>query len=151
MPFLRSTYHGASARELPDKATQQRLLKSISAKDARQSLNGLAEKGFPVGGPALNSVFIMGRVDEYAATYLLDRRQKEWRYELTCKHLAERCIAPTHAADIPAFMGLMEEVIDRARGRVKKEFRKIYRKVVYRRVGDSWVRDVVTLDVEEPR
>jgi hypothetical protein len=85
-------------------------------------------------------------MDEYAATYLLDRRQKEWHYELTLKQLAENSIAPTHEQDIPGFTGLMEDVVDRARGRVKKEFGKIYRKVVYRAVeGGGWVKETVDL------
>jgi hypothetical protein len=29
----------------------------------------------------------MARLDEYAATYLLDRQQEVWRYEITCKQL----------------------------------------------------------------
>ncbi len=40
----------------------------------------------------------------------------------------------------------MEGVVDRARGRVKKEFGKIYRKVVYRAVeGGGWVKETVDL------
>ena len=45
----------------------------------------------------------------------------------------------------------MEQVIDRARGRVKKEFGKIYRKVVYRHTGDGWVKEVVSLEDDEPQ
>jgi len=65
---------------------------------------------------------------------------------LTLKQLAEHCIASTHSRDLPGFTDLMEGVVDRARGRVKKEFGKIYRKVVYRAVeGGGWVKETVDL------
>lgn len=136
---------------LPDKATAERLLKLIRPAEMDRCLDVLAEKGFSKGHRPLNVVFILGRIDEYAATYLLDRKQKEWHYEMTRKHLAENCIAPAHAAAVPDFVSLMEDVIDRARGRVKSEFERIYRKVVYRHVGDGWVKEVVVLDDDEQR
>jgi len=136
---------------LPDKATAVRLLRSMSPEFVAQCLRFYTDKGFPAGGRPLNSVFILGRIDEYAATYLLDRKQKEWHYEMTCKLLAENCIAPAHAADVPGFVELIEVVIDRARGRVKKEFEKIYRKVVYRHTGKGWVKEVVALDEDDQR
>jgi len=52
-----------------------------------------AERGFRTGENPITASFVLGRMDEYAACYLLDRRQKEWRYELTLKQLAEHCIA----------------------------------------------------------
>jgi hypothetical protein len=67
---------------------------------------------------------------------------------MTCKQLAGNCIAPTHNGDVPGFISLMEDVIDRARGGVKREFGKIYRKVVYRWAGDGWVKEVVALEKE---
>jgi serine/threonine protein kinase len=135
---------------VPDKVTAERLLNSISPAEAGHCLRVFTDKGFSTGGRPLNSVFVLGRLDEYAATYLLDRKQKEWRYEMTCKQVAENCIASTNKGYIPTFMSLLEDVIDRARGRVKKEFGMIYRKVVYRRKGDGWVKEVVALD-EEPQ
>lgn len=131
---------------LPGKDTAERLLNVTSLDGARYCSEVFAEHGFPAKARPITASFVLGRLDEYAATYLLDRRQKEWHYELTLKQLAENCIAPTHDQDIPAFTGLMEDVVDRARGRVKKEFRKIYRKVVYRAVeGGGWVKEAVDL------
>ncbi len=134
---------------LPDKATQERLLRSLSPEYLAQCLKFYTDKGFSTGSRPLNAVFVLGRIDEYAATYLLDRRQKGWRYEMTCKLLAENCIASAHAGDVPGFVELMEDVIDRARGRVKREFGKIYRKVVYRHAGDGWAKEVVALEEDE--
>jgi serine/threonine protein kinase len=133
---------------LPDKSTTERLLKHLSSMEARPCLEVFADNGFSIGKRPFNSAFVLGRLDEYAATYLLDRKQKIWQYETTCKQLAENCISPTHSADVPGFVALMEDVIDRARGRVKKEFAKIYRKVQYRREGDGWVKEIIALDEE---
>jgi serine/threonine protein kinase len=134
---------------LPDKATQERLLRSMSSDFVGRCLLHYTDRGFLAGARPLNSTFVLGRLDEYAATYLLDRKQKEWRYELTCRQLAGNCIASTHSTDVPGFVRLMEEVIDRARSRVKREFGKIYRKVEYRREGDGRVREIVDFEEEE--
>jgi serine/threonine protein kinase len=131
---------------LPGKDTAERLLNTTSLKGVRYCSDVFAERGFRTVERPITPSFVLGRMDEYAATYLLDRRQKEWHYELTLKQLADNCIAPTHDQDIPGFTGLMEDVVDRARGRVKKEFGKIYRKVVYRAVeGGGWVKETVDL------
>jgi serine/threonine protein kinase len=131
---------------LPDKATAERLLKAMSAADAQNCLKVFTDKGFRAKGRVLNSIFVQRRLDEYAATYLLDRKQTEWHYQMTCKQVAENCLAPSHKADLLGFLELLEAVVDRARGRVKKEFGKIYRKVVYRRQGGQWVKEIIALD-----
>ena len=131
---------------LPGKDTTERLLNVTSLDVVRYCSKVFAERGFRTGENPITASFVLGRMDEYAACYLLDRRQKEWRYELTLKQLAEHCIASTHSRDLPGFTDLMEGVVDRARGRVKKEFGKIYRKVVYRAVeGGGWVKETVDL------
>ena len=130
---------------LPGKDTAERLLNVTSLDGVRYCSEVFAERGFRTVARPITASFVLGRMDEYAATYLLDRRQKEWHYELTLKHLAENCIASANSPDLPGFTSLMEDVVDRARGRVKKEFGKIYRKVVYRRVGDGWVKETVDL------
>jgi serine/threonine protein kinase len=132
---------------LPGKDTAERLLNTTSLMGVRYCSKEFVERGFRALERPITPSFVLGRMDEYAATYLLDRRQKEWHYELTLKQLAENCIAPTHKRDIPGFIGLMEDVVDRARGRVKREFGKIYRKVVYRAVeGGGWVKETVNLE-----
>lgn len=66
---------------------------------------------------------------------------------MTCKQVATNCLASTQKADPPGFIELLEDVVDRARGRVKKEFGKIYRNVVYRSPGGGrWVKEIVALD-----
>jgi hypothetical protein len=120
---------------LPDKATAARLLRSLSPEFVAQCLNFYTDKGFSAGCRPLNIIFVLGCIDGYAATYLLDRRQKEWRYEMTCKLLAENCIST--AADVPGFVSLMEDVIDRARGRVKKDLQKGCLPPDRRRLGEG--------------
>jgi hypothetical protein len=133
---------------VPDKATAERLLRSLSAAVFENCLSVFTEKGFSLKGRVLNSVVVLRRLDEYAATYLLDRKEEEWRYQMTCKQVAENCLAHTHKADLPGFLELLEDVIDSARGRVKKEFEKIYRKVVYRLENGQCVKEIVSLDEE---
>ncbi len=134
---------------LSDKETTARLMNSTSQSGVRYCLQVFAERGFRAVDRLLSPSFVLSRMDEYAATYLLDRKQEEWRYELTCKQLAENCIAGTHRIDMPGFMGLMEAIIDGARGRVKREFAKIYRKVEYRRDNNGWIKEVVALDDQQ--
>jgi hypothetical protein len=62
-------------------------------------------------------------------------------------NLENAVLASTQKADLPGFIELLEDVVDRARGRVKKEFGKIYRNVVYRSPGGGrWVKEIVALD-----
>jgi hypothetical protein len=134
---------------LPGKDTAERLLGSGALESARLCTNVLTERCFLAPDRPVSPSFVLGRMDEYAATYLLDRRQEDWRYELTLRRLAANCISTSHQNDIPGFVGLMEEVTDRARGRVKKEFGKIYRKLTYRRVESGWVKEFVDLTAED--
>jgi hypothetical protein len=134
---------------LPSKETAERLLNSAALEGARYCADVFTDRGFPTPSRPIGASFVLGRMDEYAATYLLDRRKEDWRYELTLKHLAENCIAPSHPADIPGFTDLMEQVADRARARVKKQFRKLYRKVTYRRNESGWVKEFVDLEADD--
>ena len=84
---------------LPGKDTTERLLNVTSLDVVRYCSKVFAERGFRTGENPITASFVLGRMDEYAACYLLDRRQKEWRYELTLKQLAEHCIASTHSRD----------------------------------------------------
>ncbi|WP_074119003.1 serine/threonine-protein kinase [Bradyrhizobium sp. AS23.2] len=134
---------------LPSKETAERLLNTSSLQAAEYCAGVFADRGFQRSNRPISSSFVLGRMDEYAATYLLDRRKEEWRYELTLQHLAENCISASHQTDVPGFIDLMEQVTDRARGRVKKEFRKLYRKVTYRRVESGWVKEFVNLEEDD--
>ncbi len=73
---------------------------------------------------------------------LLDRQAKEWTYEMTTHQLARNCLSSPTTKDLEGFAELMRDVIDRARGRVKKEFDKTFRKIVWRKVSDQWVMEI---------
>jgi serine/threonine protein kinase len=123
---------------IPDKATFNRLYKLMGNDPVQECRDLLIQKGFhsPLG--ELQVALVRSRLDEYAATYLLDRQESEWRYGLTCTLVAQHCIADSHVDDVPEFMALMEDVIDRARGRVKKEYRKAFRSITWRKTPDGW-------------
>lgn len=86
------------------------------------------ESGFEVKQGTLTLEKIKARLEEYAATYFLDREEEEWSYKLTRDRCAKNCIAPEYKNDLNGFKELMEDVIDRYRGRIKKEIEKIYYK-----------------------
>jgi len=85
---------------------------------------------------------IESRIDEYSATYLLDRQAKEWTYKLTRQQCARNCLSNNTSEDFEGFMNLMEDVIDRARGRVKKEFEKTFRKVEWIHTPTGWKKEI---------
>lgn len=68
---------------------------------------------------------IKTRLEEYAATYFLDREEDDWTYARTSKKCAKHCIDQAFEKDKVGFMELMEDVIDRYRGRIKKELEKL--------------------------
>jgi serine/threonine protein kinase len=74
----------------------------------------------------LNLIMIKARLEEYAATYLLDRQEENWTYALTRKQCAKNCIEVKYQSDVDGFINLLEDVIDRYRGRLKKEIDKVY-------------------------
>lgn len=127
----------------PDKATFIRLYKLMNQDSLRLCWGSITQKGFKAARRHLTLELIHARLDEYAATYLLDRQQPEWRYEMTCKQVARNCTATSDAADVAAFAMLMEDVIDRARGRVKKEFEKAFRNVIWHKTPEGWVQEIV--------
>lgn len=85
---------------------------------------------------------VEARIDEYAATYLLDRQAEEWTYEQTRKQCAKNCLTPGGKINTEGFVGLLEDVIDRARGRVKKEFEKAFRNVVWISTHNGWIKEI---------
>ena len=112
---------------MPDRATFTQLYKLMDENSPRLCWEAITGEGFKVVRRNLTLELIAARLDEYAASYLLDRQQSEWRYALTCQQVARNCIAESHSADVPAFSALMEDIVDRARGRVKKRFIKEFR------------------------
>ena len=128
---------------IPDKATFTQLYKLMGQNTLRLCWEAITREGFKVARRNLTLELINARLDEYAAAYLLDRQQSEWRYEITCQQVARNCIAASHAGDVPAFLGLMEDVVDRARGRVKKKFIKEFRNVIWHKTREGWRQDIV--------
>jgi len=127
----------------PDKATFVRLFGLMDQSILQSCSQAFAQSGFTTVRRDLALQLIHARLDEYAATYLLDRQKPEWRYDMTCSQVARNCIAPSHSADTAGFIALLEDVIDRARGGVKKEFSKVFRNVVWRQTDQGWVQEVV--------
>lgn len=105
----------------------------------------MRDAGFRTQRTALTLSLVESRVEEYASTYLLDRQSENWTYELTRKQCARNCLAPESKGDSEGFEALMEDVIDRARGRVKKEFNKAFRRVEWYRSGDGWSKRIKTI------
>ena len=85
---------------------------------------------------------VESRIDEYSATYLLDRQAEKWTYKKTRYQCAKNCLAEDAKGDIDGFAGLMEDVIDRSRGRVKKEYNKAFRKVTWTRTPTGWKKGI---------
>lgn len=100
--------------------------KLIDVEIVGQSLNTLKKAGFTTMNRSITLDLLKDRLEEYSATYLLDRQESNWTYDLTRKQCAKNCISPEFKNDISAFIELLEDVIDRYRGRVKKELEKLY-------------------------
>lgn len=90
----------------------------------REYLNYFEEKGFHYNSRVLTTEIVRSRMDEYAATYLLDRQKENWAYKLTLKQCAKNCITKEFESEIDGFIDLMEGVINRYRGRIKRELEK---------------------------
>ena len=88
--------------------------------------NMMLKSGFNSQTRILTLEMIRSRLEEYAATYLLDRQDKDWTYKLTRKQCSKNCLSPDFDKDKQGFEDLMENVIDRYRGRIKKEMEKFY-------------------------
>ena len=97
---------------------------------SNDTLKGSHEKeivgaGFSGRRGTLTRALVVARVDEYAAAYLLDRQEAAWTYQHICRQAAKNCIALKAAGDIDGFASLLEDVVDRARGRIKKDLIKL--------------------------
>ena len=77
----------------------------------------------------------------YSAAYLLDRQQENWTYALMLEQLARNCLAPSASQkDQEGFKELMKDVVDRARGRVGREYQKQTSSVAWylKKDGSGW-------------
>jgi len=100
--------------------------KLIDMELVKQSEEAFKSAGFTSFKRTLTLDLLKNRLEEYAASYLLDRQESDWTYDLTRKQCVRNCLLPEYKDDIDGFIGLLEEVIDRYRGRVKKELEKLY-------------------------
>lgn len=107
----------------------------------------LAQHGFGTERKSLSLKLVESRVEEYASTYLLDRQAEDWTYEFTRKQCSRNCLAPNAKGDADGFEALMEDVIDRMRGRVKKEFNRAFARVEWYRSGDNWEKRIRTQSI----
>lgn len=112
---------------IPVKEVFQRLLDAshlgAAALDVCAAL--LKEKGFSTVRSRVGKDICVARMPEYSAAYLLDRQQENWTYPLLLQQLVRTCLAPSASqADKDGFRDLMEDVVERARGRVQREHYK---------------------------
>ena len=104
-------------RDLFEKIIDQNLIDEI--------IKMFTDSGFNSQNRIINKNTVKDRLEEYAATYLLDRQEQNWTYTLTRKQCAKNCINSNFSSDNEGFMELLEDVIDRYRGRIKKELGKL--------------------------
>ncbi len=109
--------------KLMDKTTFEKLIDIELVKKSEEKLKAA---GFTTINRSLTLDLLKNRLEEYAASYLLDRQETNWTYDLTRKQCVRNCLRPDFKDDISGFIELLEEVIDRYRGRVKKELEKLY-------------------------
>lgn len=103
----------------------------------------LLEKGFTHTSAGANTNLCLARMHDYAAAYLLDRQAENWTYDLLRQQLARHSLTPAASTtDKESFGQLMEDVIDRARFRVKREYEKQTTNVVWylNEDGTGWVK-----------
>lgn len=91
----------------------------------------LVPRGFVHARRNPTSAAVLGRLDEYAASYLLDRHADQWSYEVTRAQLIKQCLVSPTEGDRDGFSSLMEDVIDGGRGRLKREFGKAFNRVAW--------------------
>lgn len=120
------------------------LYRALDYKGLESCRDLMLKAGFRAQRKGLTLSLVESRVEEYASTYLLDRQSEDWTYTLTRKQCARNCLGPIAKPDSTEFEALMEDVIDRARGRVKKEFNKAFRRVEWYRTGDRWEKRIRT-------
>jgi serine/threonine protein kinase len=130
----------------PTKELYLSLYQSLDYDVLEQCRSLVLKSGFTNHKRNLTLKTVESRMDEYSATYLLDRQAELWTYEQTRRQCARNCLAANPGEDIEGFMGLMEDVIDRCRGRVKKEFEKAFRKVEWIHTSTGWKKEIRSFD-----
>jgi hypothetical protein len=111
------TFYGRSRRGVP--------------KGSKRLMAMMTDAGFSSFHQGLTPKIMEERLYDYAAAYRVDREEEHWTYPLTCRQLAAHCLTPRAVSDTDSFIGLMEDVVDRMRGRVKREFARSYSNVTW--------------------
>lgn len=132
---------------IPNKTTFLKLLGAsyLGADAIEQCAALMIEKGFTRTRAGASRSLCVARMDEYASAYLLDRQAENWTYDLLRQQLVRNCLSPAASdADKCGFSALMEDVIGRARGRVKRESGKQTSNLVWylNSEGTDWVKRV---------
>lgn len=99
-------------------------------------------RGFRSQKGGIDLATLVARADAYAAAYMVDRKEEKWTYARTRMQLVKHCLAPTAPNDAESFSNLMEDVIDRARGRVKKAVRSALTPYYWVKTNSGWERKV---------
>jgi serine/threonine protein kinase len=116
------------------------LIEALDPRDSDRFESEMIERGFKGRRGKLTHSLVRARIDEYSAAYLLDRQEPEWDYRRLCEQAARNCLAPTTSHEREDFMSLLEDVVDRARGRVKKAVRKEWEPYKFKLTEDGWER-----------
>lgn len=100
------------------------ILESITDDELIIQINDLSSKlraaGFTSSNQALTPDLLKLWLQKYLASYYLDRQEDEWTYSLTRTQCFKSMLSEEHSNDKDGFRGLMEAIINRMRGRVKK-------------------------------
>jgi hypothetical protein len=91
--------------------------------------NVLVEAGFLGRASELSLTKLESRLDKYSNAYVSDRISDVWDYHNLRVEFVTNCFSSDHLKELSDSQQLVEDVIDRARSRVKKEFRKSVSKV----------------------
>lgn len=102
------------------------ILESISDTMIDKQISALSElckkRGFTEQKRVITSSKVRFDIGQYIAAYFLDRREQNWVYENTLDQCVSNCLNPKYCEDKTGFKELMGDVIDRMRGRIKKNF-----------------------------
>lgn len=116
------------------------LIGALNPRDPDEFATQMIEKGFTARRGNLTPSLVRARIDEYSAAYLLDRQEPEWDYRQLCKQAARNCLVRSVSREQEDFMSLLHDVVDRARGRVKKSVRKEWEPYKFMKTAGGWER-----------
>jgi serine/threonine protein kinase len=125
---------------LPTKEMADRVSQYVEKTTLDLCAADLANAGFTNNRGRLTRALLLQRLDEYAAAYLLDRQAEDWKYELLRRQATKNSLFPKAQGDALGFSSLIENVIDRARGRVKKAVEKALLPYAWVQTPSGWER-----------